>query len=113
MWEKIVSILFALVMLFAACTRDLAAEGQIALFVIDLCLLGLWCVITYFEFASDWHVASPIGYILMIGSLVMMFFQINYATAWGIIAFFADVAAAAFLVTAVVSYVRNGTFRPR
>lgn len=113
MLEKIVSILFAVVTLFATCTRDLTSDGQVTLFVIDLCLLGVWCLLTFFEFRSDWRLASPVGYVLMLATLIMMFFQINYAATWGLVAFFADVVATAFLITAVYYYIRNGSFRPR
>lgn len=109
--EKAVSILFAVVMLFATCTRNLADISWIGVFVIDLCLLAIWCVFTFCVFAKDWHVVSPIGFVLMLVTLGMLFLQLNYRTPLGIIAFFANVTAVAFLITAMASYGKDqGTY---
>lgn len=107
MLEKLVSILFAVVTLFAACTRNLADPAWIGLFVVDLCLLAAWCAFTYFEIAKGWRLVSPGGYCLMLVTLILMFFQISYNTTAGMVAFLADVGATAFLVTVIVMQIRH------
>lgn len=109
MLQKIVSILFAIVMLFASCTRHLTNEGQVVLLVIDLVLLALWCLLVYFQFRSEWKLASPVGYTLMLATLIVLFFEIDYTTTTGIIAFFADVAATALMITSLVLSGRKGS----
>lgn len=107
MLEKLVSILFAVVTLFAACTRNLADAAGVGMFVVDLCLLAAWCAFIYFQFAHQWRLASPGGYILMIATGILFLFQIRFFTAWGMTAFLIDIGVTATLITMFVLQIRG------